>query len=109
MIMKKENLKNHLKDLNSDMGLILRNNSLKKTDTPHYFEVRDLDGNRYVQCGIEQDAKSLCEMHSGFTYEKIYLPHTPKTVNVPHVRLEDDLQLPAQQILPQSELEPFIV
>ena len=107
--MKKRNLKNHLRDLNSDMGLILRDKSIKKTDTPHYFEVRNLDGKRYVQCGNEQDAKDLCEMHSGFTYEKIYLPHTPKTVNVPHVRLDDDLQLPEQKILNESELEPFIV
>ena len=107
--MKKRNQKNHLKDLSSEMGLTLRNNSLKKIDTPHYFEVRDLDGKRYLQCGNEQDAKNLCQMHFGFTYEKIYLPHTPKTVNVPHIRLEDDLQLSAQQILNESELEPFIV
>jgi hypothetical protein len=49
-----------------------------------------------------------CRIDSTRTYRQV--KHlNPETVNVPHVRLDDDLQLPAQQILPQSELEPFIV
>jgi hypothetical protein len=50
----------------------------------------------------------LVEFDSTRTYRQV--KHlNPETVNVPHVRLDDDFQLPAQQILPQSELEPFIV
>ena len=106
MILKNENQKNHLKDSNSN--LTLKKDALKTTETPHYFEVRNLDGERYLHCGSELDAKYMCESYPGFTYHKVYLPHSPKTVNVPHIRLDDDLQLPAQQILPESKLEPFI-
>ena len=83
--------------------------ALKKSDVPHYFEVRNLDGERYVHCGSEQDAKTFCEKHPGFTYEKIYLPKSPKTVNVQHIVMDPDLELPAQQILPESNLQPFEV
>ena len=105
--MKKENQKNHLKDSNSN--ITLNKDALIKTETPHYFEVRNEFGERYCHCGNICDVYSLLASNPTFTYEKIYLPHTPKTVNVPHIRLDDDLQLPAQQILPQSDLEPFIV
>ena len=47
-------------------------------------------------------------MHPGFTYVTVLLPPTPKTVDVPYVRVSPDLELPMQQVLPQSELEPFI-
>ena len=47
-------------------------------------------------------------MHPTFTYEKVYLPHPPKTVDVPHISVAPDWELPMQQILPESELEPFI-
>jgi len=93
------------------MGLTTRElqSQLLANQTPKYFEVLDIEGNRYCQCGSEDDAQMMCKMHSGFTYTVHLLPPSPKTINVPHVRLDDDLQLPAQQILPQSELEPFIV
>ena len=81
--------------------------ALKKTDTPHYFEVKNLDGERYVHCGVERDAKDLCSMHPGFTYEKIYLPHTPKTVNVFSTRMDPDPELPAQNILPERQQQPL--
>ena len=109
--MRNKNLKKHLTDSNSDMGLTTRKlqSQLVAGEPPHYFEVRNIDGERYVHCGIEQDAIAACEMHKGFTYHKIYLPHPPKTVDVPHIRLAPDFELPAQQILPESELQPFEV
>ena len=82
---------------------------LSTTWTPRYFEVQDIEGYTYCQCGSEYDAQMICELNPGFTFTIHFLPPPPKTVNVPHIRLDDDLQLPAQQILPQSELEPFIV
>jgi hypothetical protein len=111
MILKIENQKNHLMDLSSDMGLTTRKlqSEIALNDNPRYFQVLDSEGKKYCQCGSEVDAQIICELNSGFTFTVHLLPPPPKTVNVPHVRLDDDLQLPAQQILPQSELEPFIV
>jgi len=108
--MRKQNQRNHLMDSSSEVGLTTRKlqSQIVAGEPPHYFEVRNLDGERYVHCGIERDAKSLCEMHKGFTYEKIYLPHSPKTVDVSHTRMAPDPELPEQKILPESELEPFI-
>ena len=38
---------------------------------------------------------------------KTDLPHPPQTVDVPYVQVAPDLELPMQQILPESELEPI--
>ena len=105
--MRKLNLRNHLMDSNSDMGLTLRKNALKISESPHYFEVRNSDGKRYCHCGSEEDAKYFCDTYPGFTYHKEYLPESPKTVNIPSVRLDDDLQIKAQQILPESQQQPL--
>ena len=106
--MRKQNQRNHLMDLSSEVGLTTRKlqSQIIAGEPPHYFEVKNLDGERYLHCGMEQDAKASCERNPGFTYHKVYLPATPKTVDVPHVRLAPDLELPAQQILPESELQP---
>jgi len=96
-------------DSSSEMGLTTRKlqSQIVAGESPHYFEVRNLDGNRYVQCGMEQDAKNICKMYPGFTYEKIYLPHPPKTIDVLHVRVAPDLELPAQNILPDIQQQPL--
>ena len=74
----------------------------------NYYSVFDKNGKKIADCASIRDAIMLVEFDSTRTYRQVkYL--IPETVNVPHIRLEDDLQLPAQQILPQSELEPFIV
>ena len=74
----------------------------------NYYSVFDKNGNKIADCGHIQDATMLVQIDSTRSYRQIkYL--NPETVNVPHIRLDDDFQLPAQQILPQSELEPFIV
>jgi hypothetical protein len=74
----------------------------------NYYSVFDVKGTKIADCGSEKDAKMLADMVSGRTYRQIKLIN-PQTVSVAYTRLEDDKQLPAQQILPQSELEPFIV
>jgi hypothetical protein len=74
----------------------------------NYYSVFDKNGKKIADCANIRDAIMLVEMDSTRTYRQV--KHlNPETVNVPHVRLEDDFQLPAQQILTQSELEPFIV
>lgn len=74
----------------------------------NYYSVFDRNGKKIADCASVQDAIMLVEFDSTRTYRQI--KHiNPETVNVPHIRLADDFQLAAQQILPQSELEPFIV
>jgi hypothetical protein len=76
-------------------------------DSLHYYEIKNEDGQRYCHCGSMKDVEDLISMHSNFTYEKIYLPAPPKTVDVPHVAVAPDFELPMQQSLPQSELQPL--
>ena len=74
----------------------------------NYYSVFDRNGKKIADCASIQDAAMLVEFDLTRTYRQVkYI--NPETVNVPHIRLEDDYQLPAQQILTQSELEPFIV
>lgn len=72
----------------------------------NYYSVFDKYGKKIADCASIRDAIMLVEFDSTRTYRQIkYI--NPETINVPHVRMADDLQLPAQQILPQSELEIF--
>ena len=95
-------MKRSLRSLSMDSS-----SELTFIDPPHMFQVYDLNGEKYCQCGWQKDADNLCEMHPGFFFTKIYLGETPKTVDVPHVTLAPDLELPMQQILPESQLEPL--
>ena len=71
-----------------------------------YYEVRDDNGDRYCHCGSEKDAINVCEMHPGYTYVIIHL-RVPQVVDVPYVKVAPDLELPMQQILPESKLQEF--
>ena len=85
-------------------------NAIVSQDAPHYYEVRipnHPNGVPKMHCGMKRDADSLLEKYPDATVEKIYLPHPPQTVDVPHVRVAPDLELPMQQILPESQLEPL--
>ena len=54
-----------------------------------------------------KDVERMLEIHPDAIYSKILLPHPPETVDVPYVKVAPDLELPMQQILPESELEPI--
>ena len=41
------------------------------------------------------------------SFQRVYLPEPPKTVDVPYIRVAPDLELPMQQILPESQQEPL--
>ena len=71
------------------------------------YSVFDRNGRKIADCGNIRDAIALVEMDSTRTYRQVKYVN-PQTVDVPHIRMADDLRLSAQQILPQSELEPFI-
>jgi hypothetical protein len=74
----------------------------------NYYSVFDRYGKKIADCGALIDAISLVNFDKSRTYRQVkYI--NPETINVPHIRLKDDLQLSAQQILPQSELELFSV
>ena len=94
------------------MGLTTRKmqSELVAREFPHYFEVKiqnHPNGIPQIHCGKEEDAIKMCERYPGSTWEKIYLPHPPQTVDVPHVAVAPDFELPMQQILPQSDLQPL--
>ena len=90
-------LRNHLKDLNSD---------LVRTDIPHYYEMTLPNGSKR-HCGTLRDVECILSIYPDAIYAKILLPHPPQTVDVPHVSVAPDLELPMQQILPESQLEPL--
>ncbi len=72
------------------------------------YSVFNKYGKKIADCGSIRDAIELVEIDPTRTYRQVKYVN-PQTVDVPYIRMSDDLQLPAQQILPQSELEPFIV
>lgn len=92
------------------MKLRKQDEGLVKSDFPHLYEVKlkgHPNGVPQIHCGRETDAISICERYPESTYKKIYLPHPPQTVDVPYVKVSPDLELPMQQILPESQLEPI--
>jgi len=90
-------LRNHLKDSNSD---------LVRTDIPHYYEMTLPNGSKR-HCGTLRDVECILSIYPDAVYAKILLPHPPQTVDVPYIRVAPDLELPMQQILPESQLEPL--
>ena len=69
-----------------------------------YYSVFDRDGKKIVDCNSIKDAIMLVEFDNTRTYRQ--MKHiNPQTVNVPYIKLPDDLKLSEQKILPQSELE----
>ena len=57
-------------------------------------------------CGTMKDVECVLSIYPGAVYNKILLPHPPSTVDVPHITIKDQ-ELPMQQVLPQSDLQPF--
>ena len=79
-------------------------------DAPHMYEVKipnHPNGVKQTHCGNIKDAERLLEIYPDATMNKFYLPHPPQTVDVPYVKVAPDLELPMQQILPESELQPI--
>ena len=109
----KKNQRKHSTDSSSDMGLTtkdLQEKRLAVKECPHYYELKFKDhpnGLEKVHCGTIKDVERLLEMHPDAVYSKILLPEPPETVDVPYIRVAPDLELPMQQILPESELQPL--
>ena len=79
---------------------------LVRTDLPHYFEMTLPNGSTR-HCGTLKDVESLLSIYPDAVYHKVILPPPPQTVDVPYVRVAPDLELPMQQILPESQQQPL--
>ena len=81
---------------------IKKQDSIVKSDQPHYYEVKipnDPNGVPQMHVGNIKDAERILEMYPDATVEKIYLPHPPQTVDVPHVSIAPDPELPTRDIV----------
>jgi len=69
-----------------------------------YYSIFNRDGTKIADCNSLKDAIMLVGFDNTRTYRQ--MKHiNPQTVNVPYIKLPDDLRLSEQKILPQSELE----
>ena len=76
------------------------------SDTPYYYKVTiesQVHGANTRCCGNEKDLKSVLELYPDSTWEKVYLPATPKTLNV------DAVDLGREYTLPQSDTFEFVL
>ena len=83
-----------------------RSNQIVRSEMPHYYEMT-LPNGKKRHCGTLKDVECILNIYPDAVYAKILLPHPPKTVDVTHVELEPDLQLPEQKILSESDLQPI--
>ena len=90
------------------MGLAKRKtqSELVAKEAPHYYEMTLPNGSKR-HCGTMKDVECILSIYPDAVYAKILLPHPPQTVDVPHVAMEPDLELPMQQILSESDLQPL--
>ena len=105
----KKNQRKHSTDSNSKLNTRSQS-QLMRQDAPHIWEVKipnHPNGVPQMHCGLKKDADRLLELYPDATMTKIYLPGPPQTVDVPYISVAPDLELPMQQILPESELQPL--
>jgi len=88
------------------MGLTTKQlqSKLVVQDEPHYYELRDPKGNLVRCCGSATDVNKVLSLFPECSYHKVYY-NIPDTVDVSHTNLGEEQTLPAQKILPKSELE----
>ena len=90
------------------MGLTTRQlqSELMVQDEPHYYELRNTSNELVRCCGSATDVKKILYLFPDCTYHKVYY-NIPDTVDVSHVNIGEELTLPSQRILPESESQPF--
>ena len=83
-----------------------QNHSLtSRSNRPHYYELKLPNGTQR-HCGTMRDVECVLSIYPDAVYSKVLLPPVPDTINVPHIIVKDQ-ELPMQQVLPQSDLEPL--
>ena len=89
------------------MGLTTRElqDKIVPQQCPHYYEMKLTNGTQR-HCGTMRDVECILSIYPDAVYSKVLLPPVPDTINVPYISIKDQ-ELPMQQILPQSDLEPL--
>ena len=95
------------------MGMKLRQHevsgTLATTIARYVYDVYREDGTKVCQCGSETDAQRMVELHpeQNRTIVSVPLPAPPKVVNVSYTEGETEKQLESQNILPETQQQPF--
>jgi hypothetical protein len=89
------------------MGLTNRelHDKVVRQECPHYYELTLPNGSKR-HCGTLKDVECLLSIYPDAIYSKVLLPPVPDTINVPYITVKDQ-ELPMQQILLPSDLEPL--
>ena len=78
---------------------------------PYYYHI-DLvnhpNGVKTMCCPTEKHLNKIIKDYPDSTWEKIYLPESPQTVDIPYVSVTQDYEVPMQQKrLPENQQQPF--
>ena len=68
--------------------------SLTRREGNYIYEVLDDQGYRFRHCGTIKDVECVLSTYPDYSYYKLYLPATPATIDVPHISIAPDLELP---------------
>ena len=83
------------------MSELSKTSHLVKSQLPHYFvATRGLDWSRC--CGTLRDVDTILSIYPDAVITQVF-PRQPEVVDVPFVRVAPDLELPMQQVLPESD------
>jgi hypothetical protein len=81
---------------------------LQQIEYTDHYSVFDNNGKKICDTATIQDAMLMVSFAEGRTYKQVKIL-LDQVVNIPSTRMEDDKQLEAQNILPESMAEPVIV
>ena len=90
----------------TNLSLNQQNHSLTSRTRQFYYKVY-LENGQTRCCGSEEDLDIVLSIFPGSEVQKVFLPKTPSTIDVPHVRISEEYSLPMQQILPESQSFPL--
>ena len=98
------------------MGMKLRQHEVSGTlattiarYSRYVYDVYREDGTKVCQCGSKTDAQLMVELHpeQNRFIVSVPLPAPPKVVNVSYTEGETEKQLESQNILPETQQQPF--
>jgi hypothetical protein len=80
---------------------------LQQIEYADHYSVFGKTGNKICDIATLEDAIMMFSFDSTRTYRQIKIM-MDQVVNIPSLRMEDDKQLSAQNILPERQQEPFV-
>lgn len=81
---------------------------LQQIEYTDHYSVFDKNGRKICDSATIEDAILMCSFDTTRTYKKVKIL-LDQVVNIASFKMEDDLQLEPQNILPDRTQEPFIV